>query len=358
MMGSRGKISLPDATFHCSFCHTHYARAARQLYCPPVVRMTMKHFSIAAAVVVMAAVLISACSSDSDDTPVTPNTTADRSGAMVLIKSKGASFQMGSTAGSSDEQPVHAVAFTYDFYMDTTEVTQETYDRVMLAGYAGYGTPFWGAPFGEGPNYPAYSVEWEDAALYCNALSRQEGLDTVYAYTAILGTPGNGCKFNGLTMHPERNGYRLPTEAEWEFACRAGSTTDFYWQKNYQPYPETAADSSEISAAAVWAANSWYLSSDHADFGTRPVAQHTPNAWGLYDMAGNLTEWCHDWYGDNYYAESSASDPTGPDSGDWHALRGGNWGNEAVYLRSSNRTFSSPDYLFYFIGFRTVRPVR
>ena len=318
----------------------------------------MKHILIPVTIFVASALLLPACSSDADDTPVTPNTPADRIGGMVLIKAAGNSFQMGSTLGMPDESPVHAVSFTYDFYIDTTEVTQAAYDQVMQTSSTGYDRPFWGAPYGDGSDYPVYSVEWADAALYCNARSRQEGLDTVYAYTSILGNPGNGCHFEGLTMHPERNGYRLPSEAEWEFACRAGTTTDFYWQKDFVSYPESAADSAEIDAHAVWIANAFALSADAPEFGTQRVAQRTPNAWGLYDMAGNVTEWCHDWYCEGYYGVSPAVDPYGPDSGDWLALRGGNWGSDTSYLRSASRSFSAPDYLYYFIGFRTVRPAR
>jgi formylglycine-generating enzyme required for sulfatase activity len=318
----------------------------------------MKINLLHASVIMCSILFVVACDSDSGDAPTTPVTISDRDGSMVLIRAKEQSFQMGSATGNAEEQPAHTVTFTYDFYMDTTEVTQSAYHLLMTSAYPSYSAPFWGAPFGVGDRHPVYSVEWEDAALYCNARSKQAGLDTVYAYTSILGTPGNGCKFEGLTMHPDRSGYRLPTEAEWEFACRAGGTTDFFWAKDFQPYPSLPADTLEVSSYAIWAVNSWNLSSDNNAFGTQPIAERLPNAYGLYDIAGNVTEWCHDWYDASWYAQSSAIDPVGPATGDWHALRGGNWGSEAIHLRSSNREFAAPDYLFYFIGFRTVRPVR
>ncbi|MDH7515454.1 MAG: formylglycine-generating enzyme family protein [Bacteroidota bacterium] len=275
---------------------------------------------------------------------------------MVKIPAKGKSFSMGSATGSADERPVHQVSFTYDFWMDTTEVTQGDYDAVMRAVYPGYIAPSWHAPYGVGARYPAYQVEWDDAALYCNARSKREGLDTVYRYTGITGVPGNGCKLEGVSVDFAANGYRLPTEAEWEYACRARSTTDYSWGKTFGPYPATSADTADFSAHAVWAGNSWMLSSDNPAFGTHPVASLLPNAWGLYDMSGNVWEWCNDWY--DAYTASAATDPRGPSSGAWRVLRGGSWGNDAAVLRSSQRTFTVPDYQYYFIGFRTVRPAK
>ena len=312
----------------------------------------------AIALVVTGALALTSCSSDDDTTgPVVPSG-LEHSGAMVRIEASRKSFSMGSADGFADEQPVHTVTFSRDFWMDTTEVTQGEFSRVMSAAHAEFAAPDWNEPYGVGARVPAYLVEWGDAVLYCNARSTAEGLDPVYSYTGILGTPGNGCELEGVTADLTKSGYRLPTEAEWEFAARAGTAFDFSWGKNASAYPQSADDSTEIGANAVWAGNSWNLGSEDSRFGMQTVASKAPNAFGLYDMHGNAWEWCHDWYSGSYYGSSPSADPSGPVSGDWHTLRGGSWGNETPHLRASNRSFSTPDYLFNFIGFRTVRNVK
>jgi len=276
--------------------------------------------------------------------------------SMILISASDSSFQMGSENGNSDEKPVHTVSFTYNFWMDMTEVTHSDYHNVMSITYADYNKPPWGNPYGVGDNYPVYAVEWGDAALYCNARSKQAGLDTVYSYTGIQGRPGDGCFLNGLAINYSANGYRLPTEAEWEYACRAGTTTDFYWGKDFDPYPAISEDTTEVNNYAVWCGNSWNFSAESPDFGTHPVATKMPNSFGLYDMSGNVFEWINDWYSD--YSSESQVDPTGSETESYHFVRGGSWGNWAIFLRSANRQFSSPDYYLYFCGFRTVLPIK
>lgn len=305
-------------------------------------------------VISLSAILWLSCGSDNK--PNNNNNDGNPVG-MVLIDASGHSFQMGSDSGYPDEQPVHTVNFTYDYWMSITEVTQGDFDSVMNAAFAdsGYETPVWSSQRGLGARYPAYYVFWGDAALYCNAKSRRDGLDTVYSYTSIVGIPGNLCELENVTADFSKRGYRLPTEAEWEYACRAGSTTDFFWGKNFDPYPETAADSAQIDSYAVWYGNSYQYGSEDSRYGTHQVATTKPNAFGLYDMAGNVAEWINDWYDE--YSGSAATDPTGPTSGDWHFQRGGNWGNQPYWLRSANRTFMAPDYQYYFIGFRVVLPV-
>jgi len=297
--------------------------------------------------------LFIACSEDSTTTSPENIEPEDMEG-MVLIPSKDISFSMGSENGRSDELPVHTVNFTYNFWIDSTEVTQKQYDDVMSQSYQNYLKPEWHDPYGYGDNYPCYTIYWEDAVLYCNALSIQNGYDTVYTYSSITGSPGRFCQLNDLSSDLSKNGYRLPTEAEWEFACRAGSVTDFFWNKNMESYPETSQDSSEVSSHTVWYANSWDYGADDNRFGTHQVASNNPNAFGLFDMSGNVYEWCHDWYG--AYQAGSATDPSGPISGDWHIVRGGSWGNHSNFLTSANRTFNVPAYQYYFLGFRTVIP--
>jgi len=295
--------------------------------------------------------------------PWIPTGALEYEGGMVKIIAGGYDFEMGQPdpniwgdGSSRREQPVHTVSFTYDFWMDTVQVIQGDYESLMSATYAGYETPEWMEPYGLGDSLATYCIMWGDAALYCNARSKRDSYDTVYSYDSIKGPPGNLCELINLSIDMSKNGYRLPTEAEWEYACRGGTGTDFYWGKNLENYPANAADTAEISSYAVWTVNSYDVVIGD-EWGVYPPALLKPNAYGLYDMSGNLYEWCNDW--DNVYTWEDAVDPIGPDTSDVYCrvVRGGSWGNNASHLRSANRYFVPADYLYYFLGFRPVRKV-
>ena len=273
---------------------------------------------------------------------------------MKFIPAKGKSFQMGDTSASNNDTLIHTVSFTHNFYMDSTEVTQKDYDSLMSSTYTEYSTPSWVEKYGLGDNYPAYYVNWYDAILYCNARSKRAGRDTVYSYASITGIPGNDCELSNVVVDYNRNGFRLPTEAEWEYACRAGTTSDYYWGKDYKPYPSTVEDSAEIDNNCVWWRNSYNKGVNMPGYGTHSVASKLPNSFGLYDMSGNVYELCGDWYGS--YSSSSAVDPTGPLSGEYKIMRGGSWNGDGEYITSNNRNYIYHSSENNYVGFRVVCP--
>jgi len=221
-------------------------------------------------------------------------------------------FMMGSPADDQDsfgsERPQHQVRITKPFYLGVHEVTQGQYEAVMGS------RPWSGKRYAkEGADYPASYVTWEDAVAFCEKLSAKEGRT-----------------------------YRLPTEAEWEYACRAGSSTRFFFGDdpsafgNHAWYSENARDAGERYAHGV--------------------GRKKPNGWGLYDVYGNVLEWCADWYGEGYYKESPVDDPNGPSSGDVRVVRGGSWINVPWFARSAHRDRTYPDLrYYYFLGFRVSR---
>jgi len=288
----------------------------------------------------------------------------DMTDTMALILAKGYDFEMGQPdpdiggkGKSASEQGVHTVRFTHDFWMDMTEVTQLDYSTIMTEAYSDYAAPQWTAKYGKGDAYPAYNISWADAALYCNARSKHEQLDTMYVYTAISGASGTlNRALTGVTVDMTKTGYRLPTEAEWEYACKSGTFTDFYWERNRDNYPATFLDTLEVNSYEVWKALSWDKGATSSDFGTHPVGEKIHNYYHLYDMAGNVSEYCNDVAADSYsYAE--VTDPVGPASGTTHVIRGGNWASDADMLRSVSRSFSPPDSAGFFTGFRTVKRI-
>ncbi len=266
-------------------------------------------------------VLILACSSCAkislpQATSEAPATVKTKGGVeMVLIPA--GTFRMGSR-GREGESPVHEVALD-SFWMDKFEVTQAEYERLGLPCTSHF----------KGPNLPAEQVTWAQAAFYCNARSRDEGLQP--CYDEATGT----CNF-------QADGYRLPTEAEWEYACRAGAEGDFCFGNDQRSL----------------GAHAWFA--DNADKATHPVGQKKPNAWGLYDMHGNVAEWCNDIFAKDYYQHSPSANPHGPMDGKEYVLRGGAWKSSADALRSAARLSENPGFSDAClardaIGFRCVR---
>ena len=210
-------------------------------------------------------------------------------------------FIMGDASGEDDETP-HEVTLTKPFKMGVHEVTQAQYEQVMGVNPSEY----------KGANNPVEMVSWEDAVEFCRRLSE---------------LPAE--KAAG-------NVYRLPTEAEWEYACRAGTTTKFSFGDDESDFGEYG----------------WYR--ENSGRTTHPVGSKLPNAWGLYDMHGNVWEWCQDWYGD--YPSGSVTDPSGATSSSRRVGRGGSWGHAAGYCRSAFRLRGLPSFRDYGrLGFRVVR---
>jgi sulfatase modifying factor 1 len=246
---------------------------------------------------------------------------------MILVEA--GSFEMGSTA-SPDEQPVHTVRITRPFCIGKHALSFEEYDRFCDDTVRSRPDD---SGWGRG-NAPVMGVNWYDAVAYCNWLSEKEGFAPCYS--------GKG---KVTECHFAASGYRLPTEAEWEYAARGGQKSRGY----------VYAGSDNPDEVAWYAANSGGK--------THPAGQKKPNELGLYDMSGNLYEWCWDWYDEHYYALSPASDPLGPQAPGtglpWElnrVRRSGSWRENADTVRTAFRSF---DYASYVgdNGFRLVRTV-
>jgi formylglycine-generating enzyme required for sulfatase activity len=206
---------------------------------------------------------------------------------MPMVPIPAGQFTMGVNEGPIDVKPAHPVKVD-GFLMDQHEITQEAYEKVTGKNPSRR----------KNPRNPVEQVTWTACVRFCNLRSTQEGLVPCY------NTNTWECDFSA-------SGYRLPTEAEWEYACRAGSSTGFYFGENTE----------DLKSFAWFEGNS--QSKPH------PVGQRKPNAWGLHDMAGNVWEWCNDFYGAKYYRESQGDNPRGPKQGEKRVLRGGAWSSSA-----------------------------
>ncbi len=226
---------------------------------------------------------------------------ADSATGIQMVFVQGGCFQMGDTFGDgdSDEKPVHQVCVD-SFYIGKYEVTQGQWQKIMGNNPSRFSNC--------GDNCPVEQVSWNDIQGFFRKLNASSGKN-----------------------------YRLPTEAEWEYAARSGGKKEKY----------AGTDGSLDDYA-------WYSSNSGSK--THPVGQKRPNGLGIYDMSGNVWEWCNDYYGENYYSQSPRNNPEGPSSGSYRVLRGGGWGNIAAYTRAAYRNRSFPGIRDYGLGFRLAMP--
>jgi formylglycine-generating enzyme len=248
-----------------------------------------------------------------------------------------------------NEHPQHGVRITRPFCLGTYHVTRGQFRQFVVDtryktdaengekpgayGWDPVGKDFefnekysWrNAGFEQTDEHPVVNVSWNDAVAFCKWLSKKEGKT-----------------------------YRLPTEAEWEYACRAGTTTRYYSGDD----PETLAKVGNVidaTAKAKFPDWNWAIKASDGYVFTAPVGKFKPNAFGLYDMHGNAWQWCTDWCGAEYYAKSPADDPTGQDTGDDRVLRGGSWYYRPINSRSARRAGDSPGDRLNVTGFRVAR---
>lgn len=233
--------------------------------------------------------------------PLTRELDLGRGVRLRLVLIPPGEFTMGSNDGENYEKLPHKVRITKPFYMGGTEVTQAQYEAVMGHNPSNF----------KGRDNPIETVSWNDATEFCRKLSQKSRIQV-----------------------------GLPTEAEWEYACRAGSTTNYCF-----------GDSDNQMGDYAW-------SRSNSGRKTHPVGQKKPNAWGLYDMYGNVWEWCQDWYDGGYYAKNHEGDPSGPQTGSDRVQRGGSWPDRASYCRVAGRAKLTPKFTGYNHGFRVVVSAR
>lgn len=267
-----------------------------------------------------------------DDTVTIIDKTDDE---LLLIK--GGTFEMGSPDDEmqrEDDELQHSVTID-DFYISSYEVTQKEYEELMGDNPSNF----------EGDNLPVENVSWYEAIEFCNLLSEKEGLTPVYTIDG-----------DEVSWDRKANGYRLPTEAEWEYAARAGTTTPFNTETsisdeeaNYYGHYPYGIEENYFSQSKLETEPGEYRET------TVEVGSFAPNKWGLYDMHGNVREWVYDYYG--AYDTENTDNPTGPSTGALKVNRGGGWNDYAKHLRSAYRSSLPPEQSDSNLGFRIARNV-
>lgn len=283
----------------------------------------------------------------------------------ILIKDElvlvmGGTFSMGSTGSYSDERPIHSVTLG-NYYIGKYEVTYSEYieflndigasssgslDGVELIDmddggcaleYYGFDFYFSNNTIADNEDSPVMEISWYGAINYCNWLSNKRGLNSVYT---ISGT--------SISADISQNGYRLPTEAEWEYAARGGASSQGY----------TYSGSNTLGDVAWYYDNSCSAGGNDPNFGVHPVGVKQANELQVFDMSGNVFEWCWDWYNSSYYDNGSSMNPEGPSSGYYRVVRGGGWSNTEDECRNSCRVFTDPGSSYDNCGFRLVRTAK
>ena len=270
---------------------------------------------------------------------VTPAPTSKPSAStpanMVFVE--GGSFNMGSNDWDN-EKPVHKVSVS-SFYIGKYEVTQKEWRDVMGSSPSYF----------KGDDRPVEQVSWYDVIEYCNQRSLKEGLTPCYTIDKSRKDPNNTNSSDNLkwsvSVNWQANGYRLPTEAEWEYAARGGNKSRGY----------EYSGSNDIGSVAWYDVNSYYKGQKHPDYGTHKAGTKAANELGIYDMSGNVWEWCWDWYDSGYYGKSQSSDPIGAGSGSYRVVRGGSWYDNPESLRVCIRDGNDPYDRYSNFGVRLVR---
>ena len=258
---------------------------------------------------------------------------------MEFVALSPGTFVMGSSESDPDarnnEKPQCRVTLTRGFFIGIHEITQEQYTRVTNLDPAHF-------KFDGSKKHPIEHVTWFDAVRFCNSLSKATGLSP--CYTDNNGNPAIVAQ-KYIRCNWDADGFRLPTEAEWEYACRAGTTGKY------------CCDDEQIDQYAWhWTNSLVNYKPNSRGWGTNPVASKLPNAWGLYDMHGSLWEWCWDPY-QKQRIQSEATDPVGPASGTLRTYRGGAWSSEPYQVRSAVRHGCPPYYRNGHLSFRVVRKI-
>ena len=247
-----------------------------------------------------------------------------------MIAVKGGMFTMGETSEQGSDslgqgKPTHNVTLS-DYYIGKFEVTQELWQAVMGDNPSYF----------KGNNLPVETVDWYDAVEFCNKLSELKGLTPYYKIEKNVKDPNNSNSYDykkyKVTVNHGANGFRLPTEAEWEYAARGGNKSRGYKYSGNNNIGDVA----------------WYT--DNSGSKTHQVGTKLPNELGIYDMSGNVLEWCQDW--EDNYSSGSQTNPTGPSSGSDRVYRGGSWSDSAKYCRVSDRDYDIPDDGDNDLGFR------